>query len=178
MARWWRICLPAQGVLYRLVVSDSATPWTSALQASLSVTIPWSLLKLMSIESVMPYNHLILSCRLLLLPSIFPSIRVFNNELALSITWSSVQVSSSASVLPVNVQGWFPLGLTGLISLQAKGLSRVFCNTTVWKHQCRIHGLIAGSGRSPREATHSSILAWEIPLTEEPGGLPVHGVTD
>ena len=63
------------------------TPWTVARQASLSITNSWSLLKLMSIESVMPSNHLILSCPLLLLPSIFPSIRVFSNELVLRIRW-------------------------------------------------------------------------------------------
>ena len=63
------------------------TPWTAAHQASLSFTISWSLLKLMSIESVMPSNHIILCCPLLLLPSIFPSIRVFSNESALHIRW-------------------------------------------------------------------------------------------
>ena len=64
-----------------------ATPWTAACQASLSITISWSLLKLMSIESVMPSNHLLLCHPLLLLPSIFPSIRVFSNESALHIRW-------------------------------------------------------------------------------------------
>ena len=63
----------------------SVIPWTAARQAPLSFTISWSLLKLMSIESMMPYNHLILCCPLLLLPSVFPSIRVFSNELALHI---------------------------------------------------------------------------------------------
>ena len=65
-----------------------ATPWTAACQASLSITSSWTLLKLMSIESVMPFNHLILCCPLLLLPSIFPSIRVFSNESAIHIRWS------------------------------------------------------------------------------------------
>ena len=69
------------------VVSDSATPWTTALQASLSITNSQSLPKLMSIKSVMPSNHLILCCPLLLLPSIFPSMRVFSNESALHIRW-------------------------------------------------------------------------------------------
>ena len=68
-------------------MSDSATPWTAAYQVSLSITNPWSLLKLMSIESVMPSNHLITCRPLLLLPSIFPSIRVFSNESALHIRW-------------------------------------------------------------------------------------------
>ena len=71
----------------RSVMSDSATPWTAACQASLSITNSWSLLKLMSIESVMASNHLILCHPLLLLPSIFPSIRVFSNESALRIRW-------------------------------------------------------------------------------------------
>ena len=96
------------------------TPWTAALQTSLSITNSQSLLKLMSVESVMPYNHLILCRPLLLLSSIFPSIRVFSNELALCIKWSKYSVS--ASVLPMNIQDWFPLGLTGLFSLQSKGL--------------------------------------------------------
>ena len=71
----------------RSVVTDSATPWTAAHQASLSITNSWSLLKLMSIESVMPSNHLILCRPLLLLPSVFPSIRVFSNESVLHIRW-------------------------------------------------------------------------------------------
>ena len=103
-----------------------ATPWTAARQASLCFTITLSLLKLMSIESVMPSNHLILCHTLLLLPSVFPSIRVLSNELALHIGSQNIGASASASILPVNIQGWFPLGLTGLISLLSKGLSRVF----------------------------------------------------
>ena len=117
------------------VVSDSATAWTAAHQASLSFSISWSLLKLMSIESVMPSYHLILCHLLLPLPSISPSIRVFSSESALRIMWQSIGASASASVLPRNIQGWFPLGLTGLISLLSRELSRVFSNTTVWKHQ-------------------------------------------
>ena len=81
----------------------------------------------MSIESVMLSNHLILFCPLLLLPSIFPSIKVFSNESALCI-----RTSASASVPPMNIQGWFPLRLIGLISLLSKGLSRVFSSTTIW----------------------------------------------
>ena len=73
---------------------------------------------------------------LLLLPSIFLSIKVFSNESVLSIMWpKDWSLSASTSVFPVNIQGWFPLGLTGLIFLQSKGLSRVFSNTTVQKHQ-------------------------------------------
>ena len=91
------------------------------------------LLKLMSIESVMPSNHLILCRPLLLLPSTFPSIRVFSNESVLHIIGRSIGIS--ASVLPMNIQDWFPSGCTGWIALQSKGLSRGFSNTTVQKHQ-------------------------------------------
>ena len=112
-----------------------ATPWTATLQAPLSFTISRSFLKLMSIESVMPSNHLIFCHLLLLLPSIFPSIRVFSNESALLIKWPKYWNLASASVPPVNTQGWFPLGLIGLISWLSKGLSRVFSSTTIWKYQ-------------------------------------------
>ena len=111
------------------------TPWTAALQASLSITNSWSLLKLMFIESVMPSNHLILCCPLLLLPPILPSISDFSNELTLRMRWPSIGVSASREVLPMNTQDWSPLGWTGWISLQSKRLSRVFSNTTVQKHQ-------------------------------------------
>ena len=109
-----------------------ATPWTAARQASLSITNSQSLHKLMSIESVMPSNHLILCRPLLILPSIFPSIRVFQMSQFCALGGQSIGVSASA--LPMNIQDWFPLGLTGLISLQSKGLSRVL-NLTVQKHQ-------------------------------------------
>ena len=89
----------------------------------------------MSIESGMPINHLILCCPLLLLPSIFPSIWVFSNESGFASGGQSVGVSASPSVLPINTQDWFPLGWTGWISLWSKGLSRVFSNTTLQKHQ-------------------------------------------
>ena len=110
-------------------------PWTIAHQASLSMTNSQSLLKLMSIESVMSSNRLILCHPLLLPPSIFPSIRVFSNESALRIRWPKYW-SFSFSISPsMNIQDWFPLGWTGWISLQSKGLSRVFPNITVQKHQ-------------------------------------------
>ena len=113
-----------------------ATPGTAARQASLPITNSRSLLKFMPIESVMPSNHLILCHPLLLLPSIFPSIRVFSNGKGLfALGGQSIGVSASASVLPMNIQDWFPLRLTGWISLQSKGLSRVFFSTTVQKHQ-------------------------------------------
>ena len=87
------------------------------------------------IKLMMPSNYLILCHPLLLLPSLFPSIRVFSNVLVLCISWRSIEASASASVLPMNIQDWFPLGLNGWISLQSKGLSRVFFSTRVWKYQ-------------------------------------------
>ena len=111
------------------------TPWTATCQASLSITNSWSILKLMSIESVMPSNHLILCRPLLLPPSIFPSIRVFSNESVFRIRWPKYW-SFSFSISPSNeYSGLISLGWTSWISLQSKGLSRVFSNTTVQKHQ-------------------------------------------
>ena len=112
-----------------------ATPWTAARQASLSITNTGSLPKLMSIESVMPSNQLILCHPLLLLPSIFPSIRVFSNESALHIRWSKY-CSFSFNISPSNeYSGLISFRLTGWISLQSKGLSRIFSNTALQKHQ-------------------------------------------
>ena len=102
-----------------------ATPWTEARQVSLSITNSWSLLKLMSIESMMPSSHLIL-CHPLLLPSIFPASGSFQMSQICASRGQRIGVSASTSVLPMNIQGWFPLELTSLISLQSKGLSRVF----------------------------------------------------
>ena len=110
------------------------TPWTAACQASLSITNSQSLLKLMSIESVMPSNHLIL-CHPLLLPSIFHNIRYFQMNQFFTSGGQCIGVSASASVLPMNIQDWFPLGWTGRILLLSEGLSRVFPHTTVQKHQ-------------------------------------------
>ena len=119
----------------RSVVSDSATPWITARQASLSITISWSSLRFMSIESVMPSSHLILCRPLLLLPPIPPSIRVFSMSQLFIWGGQSIGVSALASFLPKNSQGWSPLEWTGWISLQSKGLSRVFSNTTLQKHE-------------------------------------------
>ena len=105
-------------------------------QPPLFYIISQSLLRLMSMESVMPSNDLILCRPLLLLSSIFPSIRVFSNESVLRIKWPKYwRFLASASILLMNIQDWSPLGWTGWISLQSKGLSRVFSNTTVQKHQ-------------------------------------------
>ena len=111
-----------------------ATPWIPAHQASLFVTISPSLFKLISIESVMPSNHIIHRHPLLLLPSVFPRIKFPTSTLFQS-GGQSIETSASASVLPMNIHGWFPLELTGLISLLSNGVSRAFSSTTVQKHQ-------------------------------------------
>ena len=98
----------------------------------MSITNSRSLLKLMSIESVMPSNHLIL-CHPLLPPSIFPSIRSF--PVSQFFTWGGQSTGVSASVFPTNIQDWFPLGWTGWISMQSNTFSIIFSNTTVQKHQ-------------------------------------------
>ena len=112
-----------------------AIPWTVVYQTSLSFTITESLLKLMSIVSVMPSNHLIFCCPLLLLPSIFPSIRVFSNELALHIRWPKYW-NFSVSISPSNeYSGLISFRMDWMIYLLFKGLSVVFSSTTVRKHQ-------------------------------------------
>jgi len=107
------------------------TPRTAAQQAPLSFSVSWSWLKLISIELMMPSNHLILCGPLLLLPSIFPSIRVFSNESALRIRWPKYWSLASASVLPMNIRGWFLLGLNGLVSLQSKEIFSLFKNIII-----------------------------------------------
>ena len=104
-------------------------------RASLSITFSQKLLKLMSIESVMPSNHLIFCCPFSSCLQSFPASGSFPMRWLVTSGGQSIGASVSASVLPKNVQNWFPLGLTGLISLQSKGLSRVFSNITVQKHQ-------------------------------------------
>ena len=112
-----------------------ATPRTAACQASLLFTISWSLLKLMSIESMMPSSHLILCHPLLLLPSIFSSIKSFPISQLFTLGVQSIGASASVLVLPMNIQSWFSLGLTSLISLLSKELSRILSSTTIQKHQ-------------------------------------------
>ena len=115
------------------VVSNSATPWTTARQVSLSITNSQGLLKLMCIESVMSSNHLAVpffSC----LKS-FSASGFFQMSCFFASGGQSIGVSASTSVLPMKTQDWFPLGWTGWISLQSKEITRVFSNTTVEKHQ-------------------------------------------
>ena len=134
------ICIRYMSLQFSSVQSLScvwlfATPWTAAHQASLSITNSWSLPKLMSIESVIPSNHLILCYPLLLLPLIFPSIRVFSNESALCIRWPKFW-SFSFNMGPSNEHpGLISFRMDWLDLLESKGLSRVFPNTTVQKHQ-------------------------------------------
>ena len=152
------------------------TPWTAVCQALLSFTISWILLELMPTESGMPSIHLILCYPLLLLPLTVPTVRIFSNVLALCIRWPKYWCFSFSISLLMNIQGWFPLGLTGLTSL----LSLVTCSKfleiqilsvgaslvaqriknlpALWETWIRSLGW-----EDPLEkemATHSSILAW------------------
>ena len=121
--REWKIALTEKSIVVAkmsIVALQSpshvqlfATPWTAACHTSLSLTISWELPKFMSIESVISSNHLILCCLLLLLPSNFPSTRVFLNELVFASSSQSIGVSASASVLSMSIQIWFPLGKKG-----------------------------------------------------------------
>ena len=111
------------------------TPWTIPLEASLSITNSQSLPKLISIKLVMPSNHLILCHPLLLLLSMFLNIKVFQISQLFASGSQSIGSFSYKSVIPMNTQDWFSLGWTGWISVQSKGLSRVFSNTTIQKHQ-------------------------------------------
>ena len=108
MTSWFKIYIDVQSLSH---VWLFVTPRTAAHQASLSITNSWSLLKLMSFESVMPSNHLLHCHPLLLLPSVFPSIRVFSSESALRISWPKYWSLSFSISQPVNIQGWFPLGI-------------------------------------------------------------------
>ena len=131
----WQLAQLMMEMFSQSVVSDSVTPWTEAHQASLSITKSQSLLKLMSIVLVMPPT---ISSSVILFSSClqsFPASGSFPMSWCFTSGSQSFRTSASASVLPMNIKRWFPLGLTGLISLLPKGLSRVFSNTTVRKHQ-------------------------------------------
>ena len=131
-----------------------ATPWIAALQASLSITNSCSSLRLASIESVMPSSHLILCRPLLLLPQSLPASESFPMNQLFAWGGQSTGVSALASFPPKKSQGWSPTEWTGWISLQSKGLSRVFCNTTVQKHQF--------SGAQPSSPSSSHIHTWPL----------------
>ena len=133
----WNIlkCNQFSSVQSLSIVPLFATPWNAARQVSLSITNSQSLLKPISTESVMPSNHLILCHPLLLLPSIFPRIRAFSNESVPCIRWPKYWSFSFSINHSNEYSGLISFRIGGLISLQSKGLSRVFSNTTVQKHQ-------------------------------------------
>ena len=153
-------------------------------RASQSITNSWSLLKFMFIKSVIPSSVVSFSSCL----QSFPASGSFLRSQFFTSGVQSIGASASAPVLPMNIQDWFPLGLTGWISLQSKGLSRVFSNTTVQKYQSSQQSswdsCISSWHKMPfftsirivlilekEMATHSSVLPWRIPGTGEPGGL-------
>ena len=156
-------CCPANRFISRIFIDSIVvqllshvwlfvTPWTVACQASLSFTISWHLLKLMSIALMIPSNHLI-PCH----PSSFLASGSFPMSPLFTSGGQSIGASASAGVLPISIQGWFPLGLTDLISLQSKGLSRVFSSTTFRKYQffgaqpslcCNSHNLHMTTGKT------------------------------
>ena len=138
----WRTCIQQLGLKgnFHVAVQSPShvwlfmTPWTAVHQASLSLTIS-QMPKFMSFALVMPPSHLILWCSLLLLPQSFLAFRSFPMSWLFASDDQNTGASASASVLPMRIQDWFPLRSTGLISLQSKGLSRVFSSSTVQKHQ-------------------------------------------
>ena len=134
-----------------------ATPWIPAHQASLSITNSQSSLKLMSIELVMPSSHLILCCPLFFLPQFLTASESFPMSQLFAWGGQITEVSALASFLPKKSQGWSPSESTGWISLQSKGLSRVFSNTTLQKHQI--------FGAQPSSQSNSHIHTW---LLEKP----------
>ena len=148
------------------------TPWTAACQASLSITSSWSLLKLMSIEPVMPSNHLILCRPLLLLPSIFPSIRVFSDESVLHIRWPkywsfsfSISPSKEYSGLISSRINWFDL-------LAVQGTLK-----SLLQHHSSKASILRCSAFFMEKAMtpHSNTLSWKIRCMEEPGRLQSMG---
>ena len=139
-------------------------------------TISLSLLKFMSTELVMPSSHLVLCRPLLLLPSVFPSIRVFSMSQLFPSGGQSIGASTSASVLPMNIQGWFPLGWTGLTSLLSMGLSRVFSNTPVLIVLTGNWSVLGGESMALwwmlQELQPTLSASWSIrPFKRFPGGL-------
>ena len=116
-------------------MSDSVTLWTATHQASQSFTIFQSSLKDKSTELVMSTNHFTFVTHFSSCPQSFPASASFLMSRLFTSGDQRTGTSASASVLPMNIQGWFPLGLTSLISLLSKGLTRVFSSTTIWKHQ-------------------------------------------
>ena len=150
-------CLSTVVVQLLSHVQLPVTSWTAVRLASLSFTISQNLLNLMSTEWMMSSNHPVLCHPLLLLPSVFPASGSFPVSQLFTSSGQSIGASASASVLPINIQGWFPLGLTDFSSSQSKGLSRVFSTTTVQKRQF--------FGAQPSLRSNSHICTW---LLEKP----------
>ena len=159
-----------------------ATPWTATRQASLSFMVSQSLLELMSIESVMPYTILSSVTPFSSFLQSFPESESFQMSQFFASGSQNIGASASVSVLLSNIQGWFPLGLTGLISLQFKGLSRVFYNTTVQKHQFFGTQIFL---RSKLMSIHAAAAAakslqscWTLcdPTDGSSGGSPIPGI--
>ena len=148
--RWFSTAISSAQSLSR--VRLFVTPWIAARQASLTITNSWSSLRHTSVEWVMPSSHLILCRPFLLLPPIPRSIRVFSSESTLRMKWPKYWSFSLASFFPKKCQGWAPSEWTGWISLQSKGLSRVFSNTTLQKHQF--------FGAQPSSQFNSHIHTW------------------
>ena len=138
-----------------------------SMPAPLSSTISWSLLRFMSIELVMLSNHLILGHLFSFFLQSFPASRSFPISLLFASGGQSIGASASARVLPMTSQGWFPLGLTGLISSLAKRLSRVFSSTTVQKHHIFKHSVFLWSN------THICTHLWKLKQEAlfQPGGV-------
>ena len=129
-ATWVSLTVVVQSLsLVRLCdLMDCSTPGSSVLHYLLEFVQ-------IHVHRVGDANYFMLCRSVLLLPSVFPSITVFSNKSALCIRWPSIEASASATILPMNIQGWFPLGLTVFFRLQSKGLSKVFSSITVRKHQ-------------------------------------------
>ena len=139
------------------LVQLPVTPWTAACQSSLSFTIFQSLFKSISIESVMPSSDPILCCLLVLLPLIFPSIKVFSNELALRIRWPKYWSFSFSTSPSSEYSGLISFRIDWFDLLAVQGISRVFFSTTLWKHQFL--------GTQPSSRSNSYICTW---LLEKP----------
>ena len=147
-----------------------ATPWPAARQASLSISNSQSLLKLTSIESMMPSNHLIL-CRSLLLPSIFPRIRVFSNESVLHIRWPKYWSFSFSISHSKEYSGLISFRMDWLDLLAVQGTLK----SLLQHHSSKALILQCSAFSGEGNGTHSSTLAWKIPWTEEPGRLQSMG---
>ena len=144
-------------------VQLSATTWTAACQASLSFTISWSLLKLMSIESVMPSNHLVICCPLLFLPSILPSIRVFSDESALHIRWPKYYCFSF-SISPSN-------DYSGLISFRIDWLDLLAVQESL-ETPCRLKSLLQHHSSKASILWHSAFFTVQLSYPYMTTGKP------